>query len=120
MVLLSLLALLVASVQYVVRVSTHNKYMSPTHGVLYGWAHWADENLLSQPEFGKLKWASLQLNFFKVRSPPGPVTGSTAYRNTMVAVPIKIVPGADAKWLWCYGRSRGCRVGRRSPPGSAI
>jgi uncharacterized protein YbjT (DUF2867 family) len=57
-------ALLNAGVKYVVKVSTSVGYLSPNNPVAYGRAHWAIENLLSQPEFEKLKWTSLQPNIF--------------------------------------------------------
>lgn len=57
-------ALLAAGVKYVVKVSTNVKYISPTSPVFYGRAHWATENLLSQPEFKALQFTSLQPNFF--------------------------------------------------------
>jgi uncharacterized protein YbjT (DUF2867 family) len=58
------LALLEAGVKYVVRISTNSEYISPKSPIFYGRAHWAIENLLSQPEFERLHWTSLQPNFF--------------------------------------------------------
>ncbi|KAG4431022.1 hypothetical protein IFR05_013497 [Cadophora sp. M221] len=60
------LALLHADVKYVVRITTNAEVLSPTNPVFYGRAHWAIENLLSQPEFKDLQWTSLQPNFFTI------------------------------------------------------
>jgi uncharacterized protein YbjT (DUF2867 family) len=56
--------LLSAGVEYVVKVSTNAKHVSPTNVGFYGRAHWAIENLLSQPEFHTLQFTSLHPNLF--------------------------------------------------------
>jgi uncharacterized protein YbjT (DUF2867 family) len=57
-------ALLEAGVQYVVRISTNAMHVGPTDPVYYGRSHWAIETLLSQKEFERLQWTSLQPNAF--------------------------------------------------------
>ena len=58
------IALLDAGVEYVVRISTVAESVSPISPLYYARTHWAIENLLSQPEFAKLQWTSLQPNCF--------------------------------------------------------
>ena len=58
------LALLAAEVKYVVRISTLVEWLKPTSPIYYGRAHWAVENLLSQPEFRSLQYTSLRPNFY--------------------------------------------------------
>ncbi|KAM0664277.1 hypothetical protein ACQRIU_006860 [Beauveria bassiana] len=58
------LAALHAGVEYVVRISTTAANMRPDCPAYYARAHWAVEALLSSPEFGRLRWISLQPNIF--------------------------------------------------------
>ncbi|KAH7118254.1 hypothetical protein B0J13DRAFT_458349, partial [Dactylonectria estremocensis] len=76
------IALLHASVKYVVRVSTNVEYIGPTNPVFYGRAHWAIENLLSQPEFKDLQWTLLQPNFFTASYLASAAEWVKAYRTT--------------------------------------
>ncbi|KAM3495123.1 hypothetical protein MY3957_001545 [Beauveria namnaoensis] len=58
------LAALHAGVEYVVRISTTAANVRPDCPAYYARAHWAVEALLSSPEFGRLRWTSLQPNIF--------------------------------------------------------
>lgn len=57
-------AALRAGLDYVVRISTTVATIHPDFGSYYPRAHWAIEAMLSTPEFGALKWTSLQPNAF--------------------------------------------------------
>lgn len=91
------LALLGAGVKYVVRVSTNNHYISPTNEVYYGRAHWAVENLLSQPEFANLHWTSLQPNFYTTTYLGACAGWIREHKMTGKQTPLKIVPAEDVK-----------------------
>lgn len=89
------LAALKADVKYIVRVSTFKHYTSPTSPLFYGRQHWAVENLLSQPEFDKLSWTSLQPNLYG-----GTFLSSTAnwiktYQKTGKADKLNIILDGD-------------------------
>ncbi|KAH6653140.1 hypothetical protein BKA67DRAFT_519088 [Truncatella angustata] len=88
-------ALLQAGVEYVVKVSTNVEYVGPTNPVFYGRAHWAIENLLSQPEFAGLKWTSLQPNFFTASYLASAADWIKAYQSTGTQKPLAMVPAAD-------------------------
>ncbi|KAH6714137.1 hypothetical protein BKA61DRAFT_607257 [Leptodontidium sp. MPI-SDFR-AT-0119] len=89
------LALLHAGVRYVVRISTNAEYLSPTNPVFYGRAHWAIENLLSQPEFKDLQWTSLQPNFFTISYLASVADWVKKYRETGEQQMLTMVPAAD-------------------------
>jgi uncharacterized protein YbjT (DUF2867 family) len=89
-------AMLSAGVKYVVRVSTNAEYIGPTNPVYYGRAHWAIENLLSQPEFKSLQFTSLQPNFFTISYLASAVDWVKAYQKTGKKELLAIVPGGDA------------------------
>ncbi|EGY17169.1 uncharacterized protein VDAG_00851 [Verticillium dahliae VdLs.17] len=57
-------AALKAGVEYVVRISTTAANVRPDSDAYYPRAHWAIEALLGSPEFKRLRWTSLQANFF--------------------------------------------------------
>lgn len=88
-------ALLHAGVKYVVRVSTATKYVGPTNPVFYGRAHWAIENLLSQPEFKSLQWTSLQPNFFTASYLASTADWIKAYQKTGKQEILTMNPSAD-------------------------
>jgi uncharacterized protein YbjT (DUF2867 family) len=89
-------ALLHAGVKYVVRVSTNVEYIGPTNPVYYGRAHWAIENLLSQPEFEALQWTSLQPNFFTASFLASAAEWVKEYRKTGKRETLSITPAAEA------------------------
>jgi uncharacterized protein YbjT (DUF2867 family) len=89
-------ALLHAGVKYVVRVSTNVEYVGPTNPVYYGRAHWAIENLLSQPEFESLQWTSLQPNFFTSTYLAFAADWIKAYQKTGKQETLAMNPSADA------------------------
>lgn len=90
------IALLHAGVKYVVRVSTNVEYIGPTNPVYYGRAHWAIENLLSQPEFKSLQWTSLQPNFFTASYLASAANWIKAYRKIGKQETLAMNPSADA------------------------
>ncbi|GAB1214573.1 hypothetical protein ATERTT37_003737 [Aspergillus terreus] len=53
-----------AGVEYVVRISTTAANVRPDCKAYYSRSHWAIEALLGSPEFGAMKWTSLQANQF--------------------------------------------------------
>ncbi|KAK6222273.1 hypothetical protein LQW54_000973 [Pestalotiopsis sp. IQ-011] len=53
-----------AGVKYVVKVSTMLEFLGPASPVFYGRTHWAIKEMLSQPEFGGMRWTSLQPTVF--------------------------------------------------------
>lgn len=71
--------------------------MAPNHPVYYGRAHWAIENLLSQPEFKALQWTSLQPNFFTVNYLASAVDWVKKVRQDPRTKPgpLAVVPDAD-------------------------
>jgi uncharacterized protein YbjT (DUF2867 family) len=88
-------ALLNAGVKYVVKLSTSVGYLSPNNPVAYGRAHWAIENLLSQPEFEKLQWTSLQPNIFTNMSLAPVVNWIQEYQKTGIQQPLGLTFAAD-------------------------
>ncbi|KZL84207.1 hypothetical protein CI238_11761 [Colletotrichum incanum] len=90
------IALLHAGVKYVVRVSTNVEYIGPTNPVYYGRAHWAIENLLSQPEFNDLQWTSLQANFFTASYLASASEWVKEFRKTGKQETLYITPAAEA------------------------
>lgn len=86
-------ALLGAGVDYVVRVSTFEGFMSPSSPVFYGRTHWSLEQLLKQPEFAALKWTSLRPNYFSPMFLQAAVGWLAAGRQG----PLKLTQDADAK-----------------------
>ena len=70
--------------------------MSPVHPVYYGRAHWAIENLLSQPEFAALQWTSLQPNFFTASYLASAAEWIQKFRKEGTQAPLCVVPAADA------------------------
>jgi uncharacterized protein YbjT (DUF2867 family) len=89
-------ALLHAGIKYVVKVSTNVEYIGPTNPVFYGRAHWAIENLLSQPEFKNLQWTSLQPNFFTISYLASVADWIKQYQKTGNQETLAIIPAADA------------------------
>jgi uncharacterized protein YbjT (DUF2867 family) len=71
-----------AGVKYVVRISTTKGNVGPVSPVFYGRNHWAIENLLSQSEFGAMKWTSLQPNVFTSVPLPGILHWVKTYKET--------------------------------------
>jgi uncharacterized protein YbjT (DUF2867 family) len=53
-----------AGVKYVVRISTTGANVTPANRAYYPRAHWAIEQMLSQPEYAAMHWSSLQPNVF--------------------------------------------------------
>ncbi|CAO3669850.1 unnamed protein product [Umbelopsis vinacea] len=89
------IALLHAGIKYVVKVSTSVAFIGPTNPVFYGRAHWAIENLLSQPEFRSLQWTSLQPNLFTVTLLASTANWIKQYQETGKQETLAIVLAAD-------------------------
>ena len=90
-----LVAMLNANVKYVVKLSTMLEFIGPTNPVFYGRAHWAIENLLSQPEFKGLQWTSLRPNIF-TNAYLGPVVELIKkFRETGQQDRLDLIPAAD-------------------------
>jgi len=66
--------------------------MSPTNHVWYGRAHWAIENLLSQPEFQGLAFTSLRPNFFTMSYLSGAAEFVREFRKTGQQTTLSVVP----------------------------
>lgn len=89
------LAALEAGIEYVVKISTAVKFVGPTNPVFYGRSHWAIETLLSQPEFKKMKWTSLQPNIFTASHLPSSVEWIKNYQKTGNQEILKLTAAAD-------------------------
>ncbi|TIB92856.1 NAD(P)-binding protein [Wallemia mellicola] len=89
------LASLEAGVKYIVRVSTFKHFTSPTSPLFYGRQHWAVENLLSQPEFDKLNWTSLQPNIYGSTFLNSTASWIKTYRKTGKTDKLNIILDGD-------------------------
>lgn len=90
------LAALRAGVQYVVRISTTAPNVRPDCPAYYARTHWAIETLLSSPEFGALKWTSLQPNGFTNFFLASAAALINQYRKTGKQDPLRLAASADA------------------------
>ncbi|KAH5573109.1 hypothetical protein HBI24_202210 [Parastagonospora nodorum] len=90
-----LVALLHASVQYVVRISTTPEVVSAASKVYYARAHWALETMLADADFKNMAWTSLQPNVFVGPYLGGPAAWVREYKNTGVQGKLGIILGED-------------------------
>ncbi|KAK2767160.1 NmrA-like family protein [Colletotrichum kahawae] len=90
------LALMLAGVEYVVRVSTVGPNIQPDSLSYYPRAHWAIEAMLTTPEFSALKWTSLQPNAFIPLILYPAVSLVQNFRKTGVQDTLKLMFAKDA------------------------
>lgn len=89
-------AALNAGVEYVVRISTTAANVRPDCLAYYPRTHWAIEALLSSPEFGRLKWTSLQPNVFTQFYLESAVSLIKTFRATGEQGPLRVMASEDA------------------------
>ncbi|KAF5617488.1 hypothetical protein F25303_13256 [Fusarium sp. NRRL 25303] len=89
-------AALNAGVEYVVRISTTAANVRPDCPAYYPRTHWAIETLLSSPEFGRLKWTSLQPNVFTQFYLESAVILIKTFRAIGKQEPLRLMPSEDA------------------------
>ncbi|PQK09138.1 hypothetical protein BB8028_0001g12090 [Beauveria bassiana] len=90
------LAALHAGVEYVVRISTTAANVRPDCPAYYARAHWAVEALLSSPEFGRLRWTSLQPNIFTQLALMPAVALISKFRETGKQDTLRLLLSEDA------------------------
>jgi uncharacterized protein YbjT (DUF2867 family) len=89
------LAALLASVKYIVRISTMAPNVHPTSVAYYPRSHWAIETLLGSPEFQTLHWTSLQPNMFFAFALAPAIRFVKTYQETGKQVPLKLAVAGD-------------------------
>jgi uncharacterized protein YbjT (DUF2867 family) len=92
-----LVSLLTARVEYVVRISTAEEYVTPSSPIYYGRTHWAIENMLAQPEFEAMQWTSLRPNCFASMAFMSALLWLQEYKQTGVQKPLPLLMGKDDK-----------------------
>lgn len=85
-----------AGVEYVVRISTTAANVRPDCKAYYSRTHWAIEAMLSSPEFGAMKWTSLQANYFAQFALAPAAEFIQNYRETGVQGRLSLVVSKDA------------------------
>ena len=88
-------AMLHAGVKYIVKISTTEEDTRPASSTFYGPAHWALEQMLSQPDFESLQWTSLRPNAFAGFILAPVVQWVKDFKRTGKQEPLKLVLGAD-------------------------
>lgn len=91
------LALLQAGVKYLVKISTNPHFTRPDGPFFYGRAHWAIENLLSQPAYAPLQWTSIRPNYFNSVVIPSTVNWIQNHRKTGKQQPFVTMLAEDYK-----------------------
>ncbi|KAL2802389.1 hypothetical protein BJX63DRAFT_415161 [Aspergillus granulosus] len=85
-----------AQVEYVVRISTTAANVRPDSKAYYARTHWAIEALLSTPEFGAMKWTSLQANLFSQFALAPAAAFIQNYRKSGVQGRLSLIVSKDA------------------------